>query len=265
MNYINNYRKIIWKNRLKRLIKRRTDNKFLFILSPPYCGSTLLNQILSSSRAVSANHDKGTREGQKLPFVREVMYDIGGIKRWDEALDFDWEFIKKEWMKYWDITRPILLEKSPPNIIRTQSIQNFFKPTYFIVFYRNPYAQCESIIRKYNATPIEAAKKTIRRLTYQKNNLESLRNTLQLSYEELTENPEQTILRFRAWLPELSDINIDQKFSAHNFKNKKMRITNLNDEKISKLTSKQVKGINSIFEEQEEILSFFGYKLLKIK
>lgn len=64
------------------------------------------------------NNPYGTREGQGLPTVRKIMFEHN--RRWDKTLDFDWSYIKNEWMKYWDLNCPILLEKSPPNIIRNK-------------------------------------------------------------------------------------------------------------------------------------------------
>ena len=50
------------------------EHKFLFILSPPYCGSTLLNDIISTSKNVSSNNYLNTREGQTLPEVKQFMF-----------------------------------------------------------------------------------------------------------------------------------------------------------------------------------------------
>lgn len=38
------YTLIIWANRIKKAFLRNPKKKFLFILPPPYCGSTLLNE-----------------------------------------------------------------------------------------------------------------------------------------------------------------------------------------------------------------------------
>jgi stage III sporulation protein SpoIIIAA len=54
-------------NEKKATSKKSINNTYLFILSPPFCGSTLLNEIISSSDNVSVNHTFGTREGQTLP------------------------------------------------------------------------------------------------------------------------------------------------------------------------------------------------------
>ncbi|HXD09841.1 MAG TPA: sulfotransferase [Anaerolineales bacterium] len=46
----------------------------------------------------------------------------------------------REWAKYWDLTKPYLLEKSPPNVIRTRFLQAMFPNSSFIVLVRHPLA-----------------------------------------------------------------------------------------------------------------------------
>jgi len=46
----------------------------------------------------------------------------------------------EEWSKHWDLTKPCLLEKSPPNLIRTRFLQAIFPDSYFIVISRHPVA-----------------------------------------------------------------------------------------------------------------------------
>lgn len=45
-----------------------------------------------------------------------------------------------EWSKYWDLSKTYLLEKSPPNLIRTRFLQAMFPNSYFIVMMRHPLA-----------------------------------------------------------------------------------------------------------------------------
>ena len=239
------YSLLILKNKMRFFSKK--NHKFLFILSPPYCGSTLLNELISSSSSVSVNNPFDTREGQKLPSVRKLMFEIGFKKRWDTELDFNWEDIKKEWMKYWNLNCPVLLEKSPPNIIRSKSIAKIFNPSYFIIFYRNPYSHCESLIRRHNSKPSSAAEFAIKSLEYQIQNISELDNAIHFSYELLTEQTELAIDLMKKMLNELFDIQYKQKFSAHNYMSKKMEITNLNKDKISKLTNAQLNEINTVF------------------
>jgi hypothetical protein len=44
----------------------------------------------------------------------------------------------EEWSRYWDVSKPYLLEKSPPNLIRTRFLQAMFPSSYFVVLLRHP-------------------------------------------------------------------------------------------------------------------------------
>lgn len=256
-----NYASLILHNRLKRFFTSNSNHKFLFILSPPYCGSTLLNELISTSNSVSVNNCWGSREGQMLPTVKAVMFDHQD--RWNPSHDFDWERIKKEWMKYWDLSYPILLEKSPPNIVRAKSIAKTFTPSYFIVFYRNPYAHCESLIRRNKVTPQNAAKFAIKSLMYQLENIQKLENVISISYEYLTMKPLEAIELLTREIPELNDLDIGRSFNAHNFKKEQsMKIQNLNGSKIKNLNKDQIEEINKVFLNHPELLAFFEYELI---
>jgi hypothetical protein len=256
-----NYARIVVLNKVRRFFKPAIENKYLFILSPPYCGSTLLNEIISTSSFVSVNNPLGTREGQTLPTIKKIMFD--DRTRWDKTIDFDWVFIKEEWRKYWDITKPILLEKSPANIIRVKSIFNAFSNSYFIIFYRNPYCHCESLIRRNKYSAKKAANFAVQSLHFQKENIRFLtKNTLKISYEELTDNPNFFVNEIMDLLPQLSDIKTDIEFSAHNFKGKSNKIENLNNEKIGKLSQLELDEINDIFLKQIDLLKYFKYEII---
>lgn len=256
-----NYALLVWKNKLQNSVLKKKEHKYLFILSPPYCGSTLLNQLISTSKTVSVNNDVDTREGQRLPTLAKLMFYH--TRRWDTTLDYDWEFVKKEWLKYWNLKATILLEKSPPNIVRAKSIEKYFQPAFFLIFHRNPYAHCESLIRRNEKDPVKAANFAIQCLNYQKINIQELKSQkLQVSYELLTEHTESAVKMMTDLLPELGDIIYEKEFTAHNLHSKEMKISNLNQEKIDNLTLKELDAINSVFTKNIDILIFFGYKLI---
>lgn len=50
------------------------------------------------------------------------------------------ERLFQEWSRYWDLSKPCLLEKSPPNLIRTRFIQALFPGSSFVVILRHPVA-----------------------------------------------------------------------------------------------------------------------------
>jgi hypothetical protein len=247
-------------NRVKRMFHGPVENKYLFILSPPFCGSTLLNELISTSTNVSTNNMLYTREGQRLPGVMEVMYE-----NWDENAELDWAYIKRKWRLHWDVTKPVLLEKSPPNIIRAKIFERHFAPAYFIVSNRDPYAFCESLMRNspQNRVPEVAARFAIRCLKHQKSNIEELGNVLSISYEELTNDPSIVKEKIVAFLPELAGIDTSRTFTAHNHLSMKMKITNLNDAKIKKLGRETLNRINSVFYEHADVLAHFNYEIIE--
>ena len=63
------------------------------------------------------------------------------------------------------------MEKSPPNIIRADKIKQHFNNVKFICLVRNPYAQIQSNLRRYNTDIKEAASNYINYLKFQKENL----------------------------------------------------------------------------------------------
>ena len=269
MNYVNkldsNKRKIYFfgvskKNSIKNLFFAKQKNQYLFILSPPFCGSTLLTEIISTSNNVSCNNNIGLREGQHLPLAYNLLFNDD---RWDPNKKIDWLRIKKIWRKYWDRSKEILLEKSPPNICRAENIDKVFENSKYICLVRNPYAQIQSNIRRYNSDLLVATEKYISYLKFQKNNIEKLKNTLLISYEELTDNPFKTKEKISDFLPLLKDIKIDLKFNAHNMlKKKTMGITNLNQDSIGLLSKDQIESINSILVKEKDLINFFNYSII---
>ena len=269
MNYINNLNSpkrnlyffaISKKMALKNLFLAKKENQYLFILSPPFCGSTLLTEIISTSKNVSCNNNIGLREGQHLPGAHDLLFTED---RWDSNKEIDWNRIKKIWSKYWDKSKSILLEKSPPNICRANNIDKVFNNSKYICLIRDPYAQIQSNIRRYNTDIKVAAEKYISYLKFQKKNIENLENTLVISYEELADNPANAKEKISAFLPLLEDININLKFNAHNMHQKKqMGITNLNQESILALSTDQINSINTILNKEQELIKYFKYNIL---
>ncbi len=149
--------------------------------------------------------------------------------------------------------------------MRAINLQKLFPPAYFIIFVRNPYAHCQSLMSRNDYTAKEAAYFAIKCLIHQKSNLELLDMSLFISYEEFTESPVAVQTKLQGFLPSLNDLKLDRKFNAHNFKGIPLEITNLNTEKINKLTNEELIEIDSVFSDHKELLSYFGYSLINVK
>ena len=108
-----------------------------------------------------------------------------------------------------------------------------------------------------------AAEFAIMCLHYQRKN-KARHNALFFSYEELCEKGEVILKKIVEFVPELNDIDANIEFTSHNFKSEgKMKMINLNEEKISKISDNDLEIINSVFVKEEELLNLFNYKILK--
>lgn len=246
----------------RRWGKLAVDHRFLFILCPPYAGSTLMREIICSSPQVSPTNIFGVGEGQFLP---EITQMVDRRRRWDENLDYPWPSIKRVWLKYWDTSKPVLMDKSPPNLIRAESIQAYFKPAWFIVMTRNPYAHCEGMMRRDRITTEAAARFIVKCLRHQKQNAELLERNCVIRYEDLVFDPQAVKRKLGQFMPELEAIVVDKLFTAHNHKFQRLPVTDFNPESIGRLTAGQILALNQEFLGEEPLLAYFGYDLLSPK
>ncbi len=230
-------------------------SSYLFVLCPPYSGSTLLWKLLSTSDNVSALPD----EGQFLPELKDLMRD----RPWDAEHALPWPDIKAVWDAYWDPSKPVLLEKSPPNIIRTRDILAHFEPVRFVIMVRNPYAQSEGLMRRNNWSARRAANFAMMCLRTQLENRRQLEHAAVLTYESLVKDPAGTCKQLGAFMPELSDMDADASFEVHSIDGTLNRpITDLNARKIAELPDDAMESLSEVFREQRETLEAWGYELL---
>lgn len=126
--------------------------RLLFIAGLHRSGTTELNASLATHPEVSgfagtgAPHD----EGQHLQDVYPTARVYGGPGRF--AFDSDAHLTEAselvgpaaadrlfgQWSRYWDTSRPVLLEKSPPNLVRMRFLQALFPSARFLVIVRHP-------------------------------------------------------------------------------------------------------------------------------
>ncbi|HEX5146179.1 MAG TPA: sulfotransferase, partial [Conexibacter sp.] len=117
-------------------------------------GTTPLARWLAESPHVSGLSGTGVPEdeGQHLQHVlppaiahggpgrfafARAMHETERSPRASRALAIQ---ISRSWAPYWDLERPLLLEKSPPNLVRTRLLQALFPGAAFVVVVRHPVA-----------------------------------------------------------------------------------------------------------------------------
>lgn len=215
-------------------VRGTCDKIYLFILCPPYSGSTAIYSLLSTSvSAVTLLESKTwAGEGQWLYFQQDP-----GKKsvRWDDKDGFFnatlySEAIRKEWNR-WNPNATVFIEKSPPNIIRAHKLYNEFREfgrVRFILMLQSP---CLSRFKGPQfAKYIEYAHIIIsqfKEITYY------------MRYEELLLNLEEEVDRIKIAFPELSDIDPSKKPKGNFGK----RSTPLSDY-INSISTIQPKDVN---------------------
>ena len=142
-------------------------HRFLFISGLHRSGTSILFKCLRENSHISGFTDTAVYEdeGQHLQSVYPPALNFGGAGKFGFdsrahltensplATDENGKKLFDEWSKYWDLSKPILLEKSPPNLIQTRFLQKLFPESYFIVITRHPLAVSYAT-RKWSKTPI---------------------------------------------------------------------------------------------------------------
>jgi Sulfotransferase family len=198
-------------------------------------------------------------EGQVLPELENLMRD----KPWDPEKELPRPKIKAVWESCWDMNKPVLLEKSPPNLIRTRDILAHFHPVKFIVMVRTPYAHSEVLMRRNNFKVKRAANFSMMCLRTQLRNARELDNTLVLTYESLVQNPAGACQQLVDFMPELADIDHAANFEVHSIDGTLNRpITDLNTKKIAALPADTLAAMNDILMHHQDTFAAWGYDVL---
>jgi len=115
-------------------------------------GTSLAFRLLRRHPLVSGFSGTGTSEdeGQHLQTVYQPAKAFGGEGRFGfhagahlvepapRRAQADAEALYTQWSRYWDLRRPVLIEKSPPNLVRMRYLQSMFPHAHFVVIIRHP-------------------------------------------------------------------------------------------------------------------------------
>lgn len=243
----------------------------MFVVGCYNSGTTLLPDLLGRHPKISVLPE----EGQFLTDEFKSDYEFGLPRMWTMREDRfrlteadrgpDPIRLKREWGMRLDLSRPVLLEKSPPNAARTRWLQKHFENAHFVAIVRNGYAVAEGILRKgdpmhRHGWPIEAcAHQWVRSNEVLLEDAPRLRHLLWVRYEDLTERPSEElarIIRFLGLNPDELAYDPDETISVHE-RNEPLR--NLNDQSIANLSTQDVATINRV---AERMLAHFDYTVL---
>jgi hypothetical protein len=241
------------------------EPKFVFIFTPPYSGSTALAKVLNS--AWSSMALTSDCEGQWL------VPGLCKSDRWDPGKWVDWESVRLTWLSKVRMVEEltgkarIVIEKSPPNLVRHNELLATFPNHEIIVFNRNPFANCSSILyRNYPAEDMSdndrleilenLAKKWINRSSYAMK-VSSLHSSLTITYEQFCADSSGIVKMLIDRIPSLQGIDPDLEIRVKDYPAQK--ITNFNNVQISKLTPREIEMIGIVLSKHEALLNQFQY------
>lgn len=109
--------------------------------------------------------------------------------------------ITRAWKPYWELDRRVLLEKSPPNLLRTRFLQALFPRSAFIILLRHPIPVSYATRRWTGLRPLYYLLKHWQ-VCYNRfrNDQPHLDRVLVLYYEDFVENPQSTMERIFTFL-----------------------------------------------------------------
>ena len=245
------------------------DKKFIFISGLHRSGTSLFYKILNEQENFSGltNTNEIEDEGQFVQSVYLPAYKFGGVGKFgfnEESQlnetsilinEKNRQKLFKEWSRFWNTEKKYLVEKSPPNIIRTRFLQEMFPNSYFINITRHPIATSLAT-KKWSKTSLDSLIDhwIVCHKIYNKDKKNLIRS-INFKYEDLIDSPEKilkTISNFLKIKIINSDIEIRKGINQKYFKIwEKKKNSFFSKNKIKKIIVKYENEVNN-----------FGYSLI---
>lgn len=244
--------------------------RWLFLVGCYNSGTTLLSRLLGTHPEIAAL----PVEGQFLTDQFPADYELAVPRMWTMREDLfrlteadqgpAARRLTREWAMRLDRSRPIFLEKSPPNAARTRWLQAHFESPSFVAIVRNGYAVAEGIRRKAEPHHLpegwsiaDCARQWARSNEILLEDAEHLDRVLWVTYEELAAAPDETldrILEFANVARGAIDTGRDWKIHE-----RRDSIRDMNAESIARLDPAERAQITAI---ARPMLERFGYDVL---
>ncbi|MFD1717378.1 sulfotransferase family protein [Georgenia deserti] len=197
------------------------EHQLVFVGGLHRSGTTLLGQLIGGSDNGTSLSGTGVYmdEGQHLQDVYPTGLDLGGVSRWAQSPGAHlthkdaqrtpqaamrlWE----AWSPHWDLSRRILVEKSPPNLVRTSYLRELFPGAKFVLIMRHPVSQAlavwkweKRLLVRYGVTFNWLIEHWLDAHEAMREDIAGRDDILLLNYEHLMTSPRSEFLRLASFL-----------------------------------------------------------------
>lgn len=252
-----------------RLTPLVAPEKWLFVVGCYNSGTELMMNLLGAHRLIASL----PVEGQFLTKQFRPDYELDVPRMWVlKESEFrlteadrgpDVRKLKREWLMRLDRTRPVFLEKSPPNAARTRWLQAHFENAHFLCVVRNGYAVAEGIRRKAEPRHLPAgwplelcARQWSRSNEVLLEDAAHLKRVHWVRYEDFVRDPQGEVRRILEFLGLEGGIDLERSWAVHE---REEPIRDLNGASIGRLSGEE-KAL--VTREAEPMLRHFGYEIL---
>jgi hypothetical protein len=187
---------------------------FVFVCGLHRSGTSLLFEMLREHPQISGFRDTGVPEdeGQDLQSVYPQSGTHGepgrfGFKRAAHLTEHsslvteaNRRKLFAEWAVRWDGSKPFLLEKSPPNVVRTRFLQAMFPNSKFIVLRRHPIPVALATRSWSHSTVFSLVRHWVVCHEIWRADRPRIRHVMELTYERLVTAPAEALDEILAFL-----------------------------------------------------------------
>jgi len=248
-----------------------SDQKYLhvFISGTTNSGSGLLRGLLSQHPDITALPKEGHHYTRLLPRDRgrktERLFALYPEKfrraaAYDKVNPKNGKGVRAAYYKHWDLTKCVLLEKSPHNALRMPWMAKVFDPALFICLVRDGYAVAEGLRRRKNHDLARCAKQWSEANRIMLEDSEGL-DCMYLSYEQLMADPQTTLdsIIERIGLTKTHALDLSAKIKRQNRYRKSFSLAKHPDFNAEARKALSDKDCAIIRKHAGEMLDHFGY------
>jgi hypothetical protein len=207
--------------------------RHVFICGLHRSGTTLIARSLARHPAVAGFQNTGVieDEGQFLQTVLPLETEFGGVGRFGfdprahmtETAAFNTPEqaarLRAEWHRHWDVSKPVLLEKTPSNLLRMRLLQEMLPPSYFVIVTRHPIATALASTKWTESNIFSLLVHWVHCYQLARNDAAQVDRAIWLSYEAFVTEPQKQLARLADFLglppsegwtvPPLQNQNVD--------------------------------------------------------